>query len=137
MAKSIALTDLVEVDGTNLSEFAHTWDPQSEHTEVDLSGFNSTGVDETLLGNTVQSATVEFWWSQEVHDVLYPAHRDKSIVTLKHRNDQNASASGSNPELSGNVRVQNYNPAAARGAGRTFAVKFVPADATGLVYSAT
>lgn len=137
MAKSLALVDFVEVDGEDLSEFAKSVNDKSEHNIVDVSGFNSLGVDEKLLGNTTQSVEVEFFWSPEVHDVLYPAHRDKDIVTFKHRPDQNASVSSDNPQLEGNVYVSSYSPGAARGEARAFTVTFETADSSGLAYVAT
>lgn len=137
MAKSLALTDRVEIDGSDLSEFARAVNPTSEHTEVDVSGFNSTGKDETLPGNIAESVEVEFFWCPEVHDVLYPAHRDRTIVTFEWNPDQNSGTSSDNPLLSGNVYVNTYSPSHTRGEGRPFTVLFKPADEAGLVYSAT
>lgn len=134
MAKTLALTDYVSVDGTDLSLYARTVNVSSEHTQVDVSGFNSTGTDEFLMGNTVQSVEVEFFWSPAVHDVLYQPHRDKEAVAFAYRPNGQSS---SDPQLTGNVYIQNYNPQMARGEGRPFTVTFTTSDSTGLVWAAT
>jgi predicted secreted protein len=140
MAKRIALKDLIEVDGHDLSTFCRAVEFSSEHEEVDVSGFNSTGANERLAGQTVQSVTCEFFGSYgagEVHDVLYDIHRDRSIVTFVWSPDQTAAVSATNPQLTGNVQVLTYSPGATRGEAEAFSVTLSAADSTGLVFSNT
>ena len=137
MSKRIALKDLILVDGVDLSTFARSWSAPSEHAREDVSGFNSTGADEFLAGRTTQEATVEFYGSYgsgEVHQTLYPIHRDKDIVWLQIRPDQTAEVSAANPELRGNVQILTYGPGANRGDVEAFSVTFTPADEDGLVW---
>jgi predicted secreted protein len=140
MGKRIALKDFIEVDGHDLSTFARSVEFSSEHEQVDVSGFNATGANEFLAGQTVQAVTVEFFGSYgsgEVHDVLYDIHRDRSIVTFKWKPDQTAAASATNPQLGGNVQVLTYSPGATRGEADAFSVTMSAADSTGLVFANT
>jgi hypothetical protein len=137
MAKRIALKDSVEVDSVNLSDFARAVTFASEHARVDVSGFNATGSDEFLAGATTQSVTVEFFGSYgsgEVHQTLYPIHRDREIVPFAWRPDQTTPVSATNPSLEGNVQVLTYSPAATRGDAEAFSVEFTAADPAGLAY---
>ena len=77
MAKRVALKDKVVVDGVDLSSFSRAVSYSSEHNRVDVSGFNATGADEFLAGNTVQQVTVTFfgaYGASESHAVLANLH---------------------------------------------------------------
>lgn len=137
MPKRIALKDRIEVDGTDLSNFARSVGWSSEHTEVDVSGFNPTGADESLAGSTKQSFTVEFYNSKEVRNVVYHLHRDRVIFPIIWCEDGSVGVSDDNPELHGRVQALGYAPSAARGSADTFSVTFSAADSTGLYYVAT
>jgi hypothetical protein len=140
MSKRIALKDFVAVDGVNLSQFARAVTFSSEHQRIDVSGFNATGTDEFLAGNTVQEVTVEFFGSYgvgEVHATLYPVHAARSIVAFNWRPDQTASISATNPELRGNVQVLSYSPGATRGDVEAFSVTLTAADTSGLAFVST
>jgi hypothetical protein len=140
MPKRIALSDFVEIDSVDLSNFARQVQFTSSHTRVDVSGFNATGANEYLAGATDQSVTVDFYGSYgtgEVHETLYPIHKDKEIVLFKWRPDMNSPASATNPELRGNVQVYDYGPGAQRGSEDAFQVTFNAADENGLEYFTT
>ena len=140
MSKRIALSDFIEVDHVDLSDFARSVQLTSDHAQEDVSGFNASGRDEYLAGRTTQSLTVEFFGSYgsgEVHQTLYELHRDKTIFTVKWRPNQNAGVSSTNPELRGNVQALTYGPGAQRGNVDAFSVTFTCADSTGLVYYET
>jgi hypothetical protein len=137
MPKRVAFKDSVSVDSVDLSEFSRAVTVSSEHERVDVSGFNPTGASEFLAGVTTQSVTVEFYGSYgtgEVHQTVYPVHKDREIVPFAWRPDQTATVSATNPELRGNVQVLTYNPAATRGDAETFSVEFTAADADGLEF---
>lgn len=137
MSKRIALKDLIEVDNVELSNFARAVSFSSEHERVDVSGFNDYGSSEFLAGLTVQEVTVEFfgsYGSNEVHQVLYPLHRDKTIFDFAWRPDGSANVSSTNPELRGSVQALTYNPGATRGEAETFSVTFTAADSDGLAF---
>ena len=107
---------------------------QSEHERVDVSGFNATGANEYLAGQTEQEVTVEFFGSYgatEVHATLYPIHRDREVVAFEWRPDQTAVVSATNPQLEGNVQLLTYNPSATRGEEEAWEATFVAADRPG------
>jgi hypothetical protein len=140
MAKRIALKDYVGLDGHDISNFVRAVSFSSEHQRIDVSGFSSTGADEFLAGNTVQSVTLEVYGSygtNEIHDIAYPIHYARAIVDFAWRPDQTAGVSAANPELGGNVQVLTYNPGATRGEAETFNLELTAADANGLVFSDT
>lgn len=137
MAKRIALKDFIEVDNVDLSNFARSVSFSSEHAREDVSGFNATGADEFLAGRTTHEVTVEFFGSYgsgEVHQTLYPLHRDKSIFDFAWRPDQTAGVSSTNPELRGSVQALTYSPGATRGDVDAFSVTFSAADEDGLTF---
>jgi hypothetical protein len=139
-SKRIALNDYVEVDGVNLSTFCRSISFASEHEQVDVSGFNTTGLDETLDGKTTQSVTCEFFeshGSNEVHQVLYRLHKEKVEFDFVWRANVNAAVGATNPELRGSVRLPAWSDAVTRGDVATQTLTFVTADTSGLVYYAT
>ena len=137
MSKRIALKDHVSVDAVDLSNLARAVEFSSEHERVDVSGFSATGANEYLAGQTEQSVTVEFYGSygaSEVHQTLYPIHRDREVVPFEWRPDQTAAVSATNPQLEGNVQVFSYGPGATRGDVDTYEVTFMAVDAAGLAF---
>lgn len=140
MAKRIALKDYIAIDGHAISSFCRSVEFSSEHEQVDVSGFNATGANEFLAGQTVQSVTLEVFGSYgsgEIHDILYDIHRDRTVVSFSWYPDQTAAVSATNPELSGNVQVLSYSPGATRGEAEAFSVTLTAADDDGLVFSNT
>jgi predicted secreted protein len=137
MPKRIALKDLIMVDTTDLSNFARAVTFSSEHARIDVSGFSATGADEFLAGSTTQSVTVEFYGAYgtaETHAILYPIHKNRTIVAFKWRADGTAAISATNPELRGNIQILTYSPGATRGDADTYSVEMTSADAAGLAY---
>ena len=140
MPKRIALKDSVTVDTTDLSNFSRQVTFNSEHDRVDVSGFNPTGASEYLAGVTTQSVTVEFYGAYgaaETHAILYPIHKNRTIVAFKWRPDGTAVVGATNPELRGNVQLLTYGPGATRGDTDTFTCEFTAADAAGLAFFTT
>jgi hypothetical protein len=140
MPKRIALKDSVMVDSVDLSNFSRSVRLTSEHERVDVSGFNPTGANEYLAGQTTQSVTVEHYGAYgtgEVHATLYPIHQSRAIVAFAWRPDQTTAASVTNPELRGNVQILTYGPGATRGEADTFEVEYTAADPDGLQFFST
>lgn len=138
MGKRIALHDYIEVDGEDLSEFARSVSFTSEDEQVDVSGFNASGQNETLAGNRARSVTVEFFMSREsgeVHDTIYPLHRDREEFEFVWRADQNEVVSSTNPELRGTVIVPTYGEGATRGEAETTSITFVSQGDAGLEFT--
>jgi hypothetical protein len=137
MSKRIALKDSVTVDSVDLSNFARDVRLSSEHERVDVSGFNATGSNEFLAGQTTQSVTVEFYGAYgtgETHDTLYPIHQNRDVVAFAWRPDQTTPVGVGNPELRGNVQILSYGPGATRGDADTYSVEFTAADEAGLAF---
>lgn len=137
MSKRIALKDSVSVDDVDLSNFSRAVTFGSEHERVDVSGFNASGANEYLAGQTEQTVTVEFFGSYgagEVHATLYPIHKAREVVPFAWRPDMTAAVGATNPELRGNVQVLTYSPGATRGEADTFEVEFTAADEDGLQF---
>jgi hypothetical protein len=137
VSKRIALKDHVTVDAVDLSNFCRSVEFSSEHDRVDVSGFSPTGNNEYLAGPTEQSVTCEFFGSYgtgEVHQTLYPIHRDREIVPFEWRPDQTAPVSVDNPQLEGNVQIYSYGPGGTRGDVDTFQVTLNAADDAGLAF---
>jgi hypothetical protein len=140
MPKRIALTDHVEVDSVDLSNFSRQVQYTSSHARVDVSGFNVTGANEYLAGPTDQSVTVDFYGSYgtgEVHATLYPIHKNRDVVPFAWRPDGASPVSATNPELRGNVQVYDYGPGGQRGSEDAFQVTFNAADENGLEFFTT
>ena len=137
MPKRIALTDSVTVDLVDLSNFARQVQYTSSHARVDVSGFNPTGANEYLAGPTDQSVAIDFYGSYgagEVHETLYPIHKNRTVVALAWRPDGANPVSATNPELRGNVQVYDYGPGGQRGSEDAFQVTFNAADEAGLEF---
>jgi hypothetical protein len=140
MSKRVALHDFIEIDNVDLSQYCRSVRFNSEHQQIDVSGFTASGADEFLAGNTVQSVELEMfgsYGSTEVHQVLYPLHRDRSVFDFVWRPNMNSAVSATNPELRGSVQALTYGPGASRGEADTFTVTLTAADADGLEFFAT
>lgn len=140
MSKRIALKDLVECDNVDLSTFARSVDYQSEHEDVDVSGFNALGTDESLAGKTAQSVTVEFFMSDgagEVHQTLYGLHKNRTLFDFAWRIDQTLPVSPTNPECRGTVQLLTYPRGATRGDVEVASMTFKAADENGLIFYET
>lgn len=137
MSKRIALTDFVEIDGNDLSTFFSQFGFQSDHEQVDVSGFSVSGRDEFLAGKTTQNLTGTVFGAYgagETWDVLYRLHRDKTVFTVKWRPDQNQAVSATNPQVEGNAQLLSWAGGATRGSVDSFPVTFSPADELGFDY---
>ena len=140
MPKRVALKDSVNVNSVDLSNFSRSVAVSLENERVDVSGFNTTGAQEFLAGQTNQSVTVEFYGSYgtgEVHQTLYPIHQARTIVPFKWRPDQSTAVGVTNPELRGNVQILTYHPGATRGDAEVFSVELSACDAAGLAFFTT
>lgn len=133
MAKEIALHDRVEIDGTDVSNLARTANFNSEHEQVDVSGFSVSGADEFLAGKTVQSFEAEFFHGAQSHALLYPLHADRTIFALEWQPQGLVEAS--RETLAGNAQLLTYSPNAERGGVRVITATFSAADSAGLVFT--
>jgi hypothetical protein len=133
MAKRIALTDYIEVDGVDLSNFCRSIEFTSEDEQVDASGFNADGASEFLAGTRVRQVTCEFIMGRsamEPHQVLFPLHDNKSSFDFVWRAETSVGVSASNEELRGTVILPSYGEGATRGELEVRSVTFVASAAT-------
>jgi hypothetical protein len=137
MPKRVALHDHVQIDTQDLSNFARSVRLTSDHAQIDVSGFSASGANEYIAGATTQSVAVEFYGSYgtaEVHQTLYPLHKNRTVCALHWRPDMGSPVGPANPELQGNAMIYNYGPGSVRGDTDTFEVVFQPADAAGFAF---
>jgi len=137
MSKRVAFKDSVKVDLVDLSNFARSVRFNSANERIDVSGFNATGSNEYLAGTTEQTVTVEFYGSYgtgEVHQTLYPIHKNRTVCAIHWRPDGTTPIGPANPELTGNVQILTYGPGATRGEADTYEVEFSAADPAGLSF---
>jgi len=140
MPKRIALTDSVKIDTTDLSDFARQVQFTSSDAQVDVSGFNPTGVNEYLSGPRTQSVTVDFYGSYgtgEVHQTLWPIYKARTTHAFAWRPDGSTAVGVNNPELRANVKIYDYGPGAQRGSEDSFQVTFMSADSAGFDWFTT
>jgi hypothetical protein len=141
MPKRIALTDYIALDGVSFSDGqVRSVDFTSEDAQVDASGFNSTGNDETLAGTRARSVTLEVFIKRdagETFQVLYPLHKNKSTFDFVWRANQNASVSATNPELRGSVILPTWTAGATRGEVEVATLTFISQGSNPLEFHAT
>lgn len=129
MAKRIALTDHIQIDGVTFdSSQVRSVAFASEDEQVDAGGFNADGVTEFLPGQRTRSVTLEFYMdraSGAMHQVLYPLHRDKTAFDFEWNADQNSSVSATNPELRGTVKLPTWNEGASFGEVEVATLTFI------------
>lgn len=133
MAKEIALSDKVTIDGSEISGFCRAATYSSEHEQVDVSGFTISGANEFLAGQTVQSITFEIFGGSGTHALLYPIHANREIVAIAWQ-PQGLIDAG-REVLAGNAQLLTYAPGATRGEVRVFTATFTAADTAGLTFT--
>ena len=137
MPKRIALTDSVTVDPVDLSNFARQVQYTSSHARIDVSGFNPTGANEYLAGPTDQSVTVDFYGSYgtgEVHETLYPIHKNRTVVAFAWRPDGANPVVGDEPRAPRKRAGVRLRPRRATRVGGRVQVTFNAADEAGLEF---
>ncbi len=135
MAKRIALTDYIDIDGVtfNNSE-VRSIAFSSEDAQIDAGGFNADGETEILPGLRTRSVTLEFYTDMattKMHQVIYPIHRDRLSCTFVWRKDVNAGISATNPELRGIVKAPTWSEGATFGDVEVTSITFVSQPSEG------
>lgn len=138
MAKFILLDGYVSINGTDLSDHAHTLDTPQERDRVDVSGFNSTGASEFLPGVKTESVTVGFrqdFAGSKVHAVVQPLFANQSTFAFEVR-PTSGSVSATNPRFWGTASVFTYNGLnGERNDVSEVSVELLPATSTGFVWA--
>lgn len=112
MSKFLHKSDLVSVDGKNLSNFAFRVSTPEEADQVDVSGFSNLGLREYLKGIKDQSIVIGFlqgFGSGEPHQVLSPLMDSGSLFLVMVQPDGNSGTSATNPWFGGTAQLFTYN----------------------------
>lgn len=132
MAKRIALTDYIALDGVDISNLVRALTFNSEDEEVDVSGFNPTGASEHLAGTRVRSIDLECYVSRganEIHQIVFPIHDSRATCTFVWRASQPDAVSATNEELRGLVKILTYSEGGTRGEAETTTIHLSEASA--------
>lgn len=138
MAKFIATDCYVEINGVDLSSYAHNVDTPQEKDRVDVSGFNSAGTQEFLPGRKTESVTVQLrqdFANAKPHQTLEPLFRNNTTFGFSIR-PTSAAVSATNPRLWGTASLFQYNGMSAEisNVAEVTAV-LLPATSTGFVWA--
>lgn len=138
MAKYILTDGYVEINGTDLSDHAHSLDTPMERERVDVSGFNSTGAKEYLPGSQDQTCTIGFrqdFATSEVHQTVQPLYANSSTFGFSVRPTSSA-VSATNPRFWGTASIFTYNGLSGEiSAVGEVSVELRPATSTGFVWA--
>src|SRR4051812_39489483 len=110
MAKFINQDIVVSINGVDLSDHADNVSITLERTQVDVSGFNSTGAKEFLPGPSDQTVTIEFlqdFAASKVHATLEPLYTNSSTFPMSIK-PTSSSVSATNPRFWGTASLFNY-----------------------------
>lgn len=138
MAKYLLTDGYVEINGTDLSDHAHTLDTPQEKERVDVSGFNSAGTKEFLPGSKEESATIGFrqdFASSKIHATAEPLFRNNTTFGFSIRPTSGA-VSATNPRFWGTASLFAYNGLSGEisGVGEV-SLELRPATSTGFVWA--
>lgn len=128
--KEIALHDKITIDGTDFSNLVRSVETESEHEQVDASGFSVSGQDEFLAGSQTKSITFEVFGGDESAPILIPIHEDRETVYVTWQPD--GLLDSSRETLVGNCLLVSYPVGSSRKEVRATPARFVPADEDGL-----
>lgn len=128
--KEIALTDLIMIDETDVSDCFRSFGISSEDEQVDVSGFNATGSDEFLAGKRTRSFSGEAFYTSELYTLLWPLHDGKEVFEVQWT--PSGLEAGTRETYYGNCRLMVWPVEATRGDVRTATFTFPAADETGI-----
>lgn len=137
MPKGIALKDFVSIDGNDLSDFFSQVNPNFTKEQVDVSGFNATGKNETIVGaetQTIACTVFDAYGTGETWDILYHLYRSGDIFPFQSRPDQSLAVGPTNPQIEGNAQIVEWAPNRQRGQVGSFPVTFISGDSAGFEY---
>jgi hypothetical protein len=130
VAKRIALHDRIVIDGTDVSNLFSQFGLSSTDSDVDVSGFSATGVDETLSGTRAQGFSGQAFFTDDLADLLWPIHNDRSIVEVWWQ--PNGLLDSGEDCYYANCQIRTFNPSNTRGSASTTPVEFKSVDSTGV-----
>lgn len=131
--KLIARMDRISIDGTDVSNSFRQFGFSSEHSEEDVTGFSSTGTQETLAGVTTQSFTGEAFYTEELAKIVEPLHRARTAVEITWQ--PNGLVDATREVYVGTCVINQFGPANTVGSVSTMPFNAKPSTATGITVS--
>ena len=130
--KKVSRHDKITIDGTDVSNSFREFGFTSENTVEDVTGFSTTGTQETLPGVTNQSFVGEAFYTEELAAIVQPLHANRTVATVTWQPDGLVDAT--REIYTGEVLINTFGPtntvggvlvmpfAATPGPGETIAV---------------
>lgn len=138
MAKYLLTDGYVSINGTDLSDHAHSLDTPQEKERVDVSGFNSAATKEFLPGSKDESAIIGFlqdFAANKVHATLEPLFRLNSTFAFEIRPTSTV-VSATNPRFWGTASLFQYNGLSGEISNRgEMTAELRPATSTGFAWA--
>jgi hypothetical protein len=132
--KRIALHDRISIDGTDVSGSFSQFDLDSTDSDVDVSGFSVSGVDETLSGTRAEGFAGTAFYSEDLASLLWPLHNDRSVFEVLWQ--PNGLIDDTAAVYYANCQLRTFSPNNTRGSASTMPVSFKVADANGVTKAA-
>lgn len=128
--KLIARHDKITIDGTDVSNSFSEISRVSTDSQVDVSGFSVTGVDENLPGSRAQSFTGTAFYTEELAALCEPLYANRTVFEMTWQPD--GLVDSTREVYVGNVVITEFSPSNTRGSASTFPFTATAADANGI-----
>jgi|SRR6185369_14057268 len=102
----------------------------SDDSDVDVSGFSVSGVDETLSGTRAEGFTGDVFITAESEAILWPLHRDRTIFNVSWQPD--GLIDSSRTTYHAQCQLRTFDPSATRGQPYKTTATFKVADPNGI-----
>jgi hypothetical protein len=132
--KRIALHDKISIDGTDVSGSFSQFDLDSTDSDVDVSGFSVSGVDETLSGTRAEGFAGTAFYSEDLATLLWPLHDNRTVFEVSWQ--PNGLIDPTAAVYYANCQLRTFSPNNARGSASTMPVTLKVADANGVTKAA-
>ena len=128
--KKVARHDKITIEGTDVSNSFREFGLTSTHTKEVVTGFSTTGNEESLPGATEQQFTGEAFYTEELAAIVQPAHANRTTVTITWQPDGLVDAT--REIYSGECVINTFGPTYTVGSVSVMPFVADPADATGI-----
>jgi len=128
--KRIALHDRIEIDNTDVSNAFREFGFSSEDSEIDVSGFSVSGVDEVLQGTRAQGFSGTAFFTSEYEAIVAPIHFNREVVRVYWQ--PNGLIEPAATAYWANCTISQFSPANTRGDVSTSPFTAKTADETGI-----
>lgn len=128
--KQIAKSDKITIDGTDVSNSFRSMSRPSTDSKVDVSGFSSTGNDESLNGPRAQQFVGEAFATEELGTILEPLYAARTPFVMTWQPDGLVDAT--REIYSGTVVLDEWSPSNTRGDVSVVPFSASPSTAAGI-----